>query len=83
MRDVALLAKITVIIFAVLVAVQSLALLHCVAIGQGGFPVTQDNAVELFKAKSEKCRGVQQNLNSTFVKMLDLGAGFLAGRLAR
>ena len=78
--DVAFLAKLAAIVLAALLAVQSLALLYCVALGQNGFPINESNSSQLFDAKAKKCDALQDDMNGTLVKILDLSAGFLAGK---
>lgn len=82
-RDIALLAKLAAITLAILVTVQGLALLYCVTWAQRGFAITESNSLTMFDAKAKKCDGLQQALNNTLIKALDLGAGFLAGKMLK
>lgn len=64
----------------ILLLFQSIAVLYCSVAGQHGFVADGKNSVELLQAKHANCSELQDQLNQTVIKVLDIGIGYTLGK---
>ena len=80
MKQPRLITWAVVTIFGLLFICQSIALLWCSIAAHRGFIVDRDNSAEIFTLRNESCTRIQQDLNETAVKALNMAMGYAIGR---